>query len=479
MLAGMDARSLVFIAIALVSAGPAIGILVPIIVFIVIARVLSWQAFRYGFDGAVVRVQQGVLQRQYRSIDVGRIQQVEVDQPLMHRMVGLAVLRIETASEGGQTEVELNGVSRTEAERLRAALRPHAQPKAADTDDGQPAAPEPPERRVLSVSMGQLAVGAVTGAQLFALPIALLVLFEFAFDVGAEEDVGQTVYQWLQDAGLPILLLLLAVLALVAAIGAAIARDGGYRVDVRDDDVVIRRGLLTQRETVLPRHRVQVVEVRQNWIRRALGVATVHVRSAGGGAAGDSSRRIQVPLVRLGRDLDAVLAAFLPNTPTTAEFQSHPRAALRRSIVHTTLRAIVVAGPLAVAARALWLYPDMTLVTWQVPAVGAALLVVIAPVLGIARYWHLAHALTPDVVSSRHGALGVTVAHAPLRRVQGVTLVQSLFQRRLGLASLSGHLAGAGTTTAIVVHDAGEERARVLLDQLTAAAAYRPMELSR
>jgi putative membrane protein len=479
MLAGLDPRSLVFIAIALVSAGPAIGILLPILAFIVIARILSWQAFRYGFDGAVVRVQQGVLQRQYRSIDVGRIQQVEIDQPLVHRMVGLAVLRIETASEGGQTEVELNGVSRSEAERLRAALRPHARVQPSDTTASDEASSDTPERRVLSVSMGQLALGAVTGAQLFALPIALLVLFEFAFDVGAEEDVGQTVYQWLQEAGLPVLLLLLAALALLAAIGAAIARDGGYRIDVRGDDVVIRRGLLTQRETVLPRHRVQVVEVRQNWVRRALGVATVHVRSAGGGAAGDSSRRIQVPLIHLGADLDRLLLAFLPDRPTGSEFRSHPPAALRRSIVHTTLRAVVVAGPLAVAARVLWQYPDMTLVTWQVPAVGAGLLLLAAPILGVARYRHLAHALIPDVVSSRHGALSVTVAHAPLRRLQGVTMGRSLFQRRLGLASLSGHLAGAGSTTAIVIHDAGEDRARILLDQLTSAAASRPVEISR
>lgn len=478
MLAGLDPRSMVFIAIALVSAGPAIGILLPILAVVVIARVLSWQAFRYGFDGAVVRVQQGVLQRQYRSIDVGRIQQVEVDQPLVHRMVGLAVLRIETASEGGQTEVELNGVSRTEAERLRAALRPHAQVRRSD-DTTSDKTVDSPERHVLRVDMGQIALGAVTGAQLFALPIALLVLFEFTFDVGAEEDVGQTVYQWLQQAGIPILLLLLAALALVAAIGAAIARDGGYRIDARGDDVVIRRGLLTQRETVLPRHRVQVVEVRQNWIRRALGVGTVHVRSAGGGAAGDSSRRIQVPLVRLGPDLDQLLATFLPDRPTASEFRSHPPAALRRSIVHTTLRAVVTAGPLVAAARALWLYPDMTLITWQVPAVAAALLLLAAPILGVARYRHLAHALIPDVVSSRHGALGVTVSHAPLQRLQGVTMSQSLFQRRLGLASLSGHLAGAGSTTAIVVHDAGQDRARILLDQLTAAAAYRPVEISR
>lgn len=477
MVAGIDPRSLVFGAIAILSAGPGALVILPVLAVVAVVQVLQWQAFRYGFDGSVVRVQQGVLQQRTRSISIARIQQVEVDQPLLHRMVGLAVLRLETASEGGETEVELNGVGLQEAERLRAALRPATTAaRAADGEDDGTAAAPLPTTTVLRVPHRDLALSAVTGVQLLALPAALAVLVDMVLDVGAEDDVGQTVVGLAQGGGIAVLVLLGGAFALVAAVVAAVLRDGGYRVDLRGDDLLIRRGLLTTRETVLPRHRVQLVEVRQNWLRRALGVCAVHVRSAGGGAATDDARRIQVPLVRTGADLDRLLEAVLPGRPHGSRFHSHSRAARRRSVVRATRRFGLVALPLAAVALALHIVGselgDAPVgLPWQLPAGVAMGLVLLGPVLGLAEYGHLAHALGEKVVASRHGALGVTTSFAPLARVQGVDQTDSPFQRRLDLSSVAGHLAGGGATTTIVVLDVDRDTAVRLREALTAAAS--------
>ncbi len=101
----------------------------------------------------------------------------------------------------------------------------------------------------------------------------------------------------------------------------------------------------------------------------------------------------------------------------------------------------------------------------------AALLLLAGPPLGLAEYGHLAHALGDRVVASRHGALGVTTSFAPLRRLQGVTQTDSPFQRRLHLASVHGHLAGAGATTTVVVLDVDLDRAAELRGSLTEAAS--------
>jgi putative membrane protein len=471
MVAGVDPRGLVFGAIAIASAGPASVVLIGGLVIVAVARFLQWQRFRYGFDGAVVRVDQGVLQHRTRSIDVARIQQVEVDQPILHRVLGLAVLRLETASEGGETEVELNGVSLEEAEALRAALRPVAGATADDTAETGDAPPAPPRRTVLEVTNGQLALSAITGVQLLALPAALLVLSETVLDLGAEDDIGQTVVGLARGGGIAVLVVLVGVAAFVAAVVATLLRDGGYRVDVRGDDLVVQRGLLTTRQAVLPRHRVQVVAVRQNWVRRALGAATVHVRTAGGGSASTEARRIQVPLVRVGADLDALLDVLVPGRPRDGDLVPHPRAARRRAVVRTSLRFGLGAVPLALVAWALWVVDEIGVVPWGVPAAVAVVLLVLGPVLGLAEYRHLAHGVGDRVVASRSGAVALTTAYAPLERLQGVTQRDSPFQRRLGLATVSGHLAGAGATTSIEVLDVDRATAVRLRDHLTVAAS--------
>jgi putative membrane protein len=69
---------------------------------------------------------------------------------------------------------------------------------------------------------------------------------------------------------------------------------------------------------------------------------------------------------------------------------------------------------------------------------------VVAAVLGVVEYRQLAHGVSDRVVASRQGALSVTTSLAPLVKVQAVTTRRSFFQRRLGLATVTAHVAGPG-----------------------------------
>jgi uncharacterized membrane protein YdbT with pleckstrin-like domain len=89
-----------------------------------VVRVLAWQRFRWSFDGEVVRVDQGVLSRTRRVVAIDRIQQVELDRPLIQRLLGVATLRIETAGSDAGPEIELRVLRLDEAVALRAALQP-------------------------------------------------------------------------------------------------------------------------------------------------------------------------------------------------------------------------------------------------------------------------------------------------------------------------------------------------------------------
>ena len=74
--------------------------------------------------------------------------------------------------------------------------------------------------------------------------------------------------------------------------------DGGFRLTRRGDDLHVRRGLLDQREATLPVHRVQVVRVHDNLLRRMLGLVSVTLQSAGGsGQVEKQDSRITVPVL--------------------------------------------------------------------------------------------------------------------------------------------------------------------------------------
>ena len=507
-------RGLVLPAFAVLAGGRG-GDLTPVLLLGVllvglVVRVLTWQRFRWSFDGARLEVAQGVLGRTRRVVDVERVQQVELDRPLVQRLLGVATVRVDTAGTDSAPEVELRVLALDDALALRAALQPHARvadagpAPASSTDGAVPSvgATPPSPSVVLRVPLRRVTLAAVTGAQLLVAPAALIGLVQLAGERGetfVEDALDRLVAQVGAGAAPDVRtwsvgVLLGAALTLVAAAVLAIVRDGLFVVLRTGDDLVLRRGLLGTRESIVPLHRVQVVRVSANPLRRALGVATLRIHSAGGasGPSQGGDRRVVVPLI--GADeTAALLAEVLPvlGGDGLPPLVAHPPAA-RRRILWRRLRALaVLAGPLAAAWAVLATRPStrsappVTLpdavvalaahddAAWAVP-LGAALLLVLLQVL-LARIEHatLGHGVDARVITARTGVLARTLSVAPLERLQGVTEQRTWFQDRRGLATVRAHVAGPGGD--VVVPDVDEDDADRLQARLAEASAGGPV----
>src|SRR6056297_429095 len=78
--------------------------------------------FEYELTDDTFDIASGVVSRRDREIPFGRVQNVDVRQGVVSRIVGIAVVTIETAG-GGSTEATLNFVSASEAGRLQREIR--------------------------------------------------------------------------------------------------------------------------------------------------------------------------------------------------------------------------------------------------------------------------------------------------------------------------------------------------------------------
>lgn len=501
-------RGLGLPAFAVLAGGPG-GDVTPVLLLAVLAvglgaRVLAWQRFRWSFDGRTVRVEQGVLRRSRRTVDVDRVQQVELDRPFVQRLLGVATVRVDTAGSDAEPEVELRVLSLADARALRAALQPSTVGDAARPNDGGGSTGAgAPSRVVLRVPIARVALAAVTGAQLLVAPAALLALLQLV-DVQDASLVDRVLDELraLEGAGavpdgrtwLTGVLVGLA-LTLLTAVVVAVVRDGGFVLLRVGDDLVVRRGLLGTRESSLPLRRVQVVRVTANPLRRTLGVATVRIHSAGGsgggssggGASGGGERQVVVPLVPI-REVVPLLADVLPDLAPEGlpPLRPHPAAAHRR-VRWRRLRALAATeGPLAIAWVVLATRPAATLsalplpgpvrdlalrdgAAWAVPLAVGMVLVVLQVVLARLEYTTLGHGVDAHVVTARTGTLSRTLRVAPLGRLQAVTWRASWFQARRGLATVRAHVAGPGGD--VLVPDAAEDEVARLATLLAGAAA--------
>lgn len=78
----------------------------------------------------------------------------------------------------------------------------------------------------------------------------------------------------------------LGMLALVPVLGVALLQRRFHRYALRHTSLQVMRGVIAQRDWIVPFDNVQVVTLRASWLQRRLGIASVLVDTAGAGGGG-------------------------------------------------------------------------------------------------------------------------------------------------------------------------------------------------
>ncbi|MBA9004522.1 PH domain-containing protein [Thermomonospora cellulosilytica] len=405
----------------------------------------KWATFTYRVHADRVELRRALVGRSVTTIPRERIRGVDISAPPAHRLLGLAIVHIDAGSEGG--EGELRAVSRAEAERLRGTLLrgdgAAAEPAAGATG-GKGA-------QVLARARPRWYLFAPFSGAYLLTPFALAgSLLGALYNLGDELDlIDDEQLARLGDdvAGLPRAVFLAVALAFAVAMPvvsiiafALFNWDFTLRYGQGGTALVAERGLITRRSVTLERRRIRGVELADHPFERAAGV-------------------IRLNALVTGLDDTAHRGSLLPAAPRTAAVRAaaqvmggrlpgplvrHPRAARRRRLVRAVGPPLALAVAAAAAGRTWALYP----------ALAAALLAV---PLGLDRYRQLGHATDGARLSVRSGSLRrrrVVIEH---RAVVAWRLRQTVFQRRLGLATLTvGVGAGGGAYSAV---DMGEHDA--------------------
>lgn len=309
-----------------------------------------WRATGYRIGEDEVALRRGVITRSQRTARYDRVQAIDVVEPLVPRLFGLAALRIETAG-GGNSVLEIAYLKKAVAERLRARIvdrlsaeaAPAARaadgveaaggeataPGAAATPSGDHPGPPAADRPVAGLGTRETAAGApppeevllpeipigrtLFGALLSWNLIAPTALIAAAFVIPIPEQYA-----------------LIGALALVSGVWRIVDRSwrfGARRVGGRAE---VSFGLANRRRQSIPLDRVHAVRIAQPTLWRLAGWWRVDVNIAGYGDSVEGSTTTVVPIAPLPEARRAVgrLAGFSldPECPRSPSFASPARA---------------------------------------------------------------------------------------------------------------------------------------------------------
>jgi putative membrane protein len=393
--------------------GP-IGVFAVVTVVAMLATVVRWSRFAYKIDRDALVLRGGLLQRWERTIQRSRIQSVDVVRKLTHRLFGVVELRVEVV--GGQTtEGSLVAVTPWEADALRGILIADRPP---ETDRAEPPLirMRPRDLLLAGVTGGRIAVlaGIVGWAtQLLPGDLFVRVLDRVA---GADRSEVETIAA---------IAAALVIGSIVISLISTVVVYWGFTAERHGDRLVISRGLLQTRRTVVPLARIQSIRLEENLIRRPFRLASLRVLTAGYGKRSGDEQQTSMLVPVAARDRCTGIAATILGW---SELPAVEVGAAPRSALWLRLARAAAVGVVAVVVWAIT--NDDRSLAIAIPILSSVLL------LAILSWRGLGHAVSDRHVVARWGTLLRRTSVAATSNVQHLVLRRTPVQRLFGLATV-------------------------------------------
>jgi putative membrane protein len=450
-----------------------------------LAAIVKTFSFRYRFEETELVMTSGFVFRKVRHVPYARVQNIDARQNLVHRLVHVVEVRVETGG-GEEPEAALRVLPLEALDEMRERVFAGRAAATATADRAGEAAASaghaaPAETLLRLRPRDLLLAGFVDSRGLIIVGAAFGLLWEFGlFDrsidfIAGENVSGRGLVRRLIRAafggGVPpprqILLTLggFAVLLLalrLLSMAWSFIRLYGFRLDRSGDDLRVEYGFFTRVMTTIPRSRIQTLTIKEGLFHRLFRRAAIRVDSAGGGdAAGQraATRESLAPIVDRAL-VPRLLQDVLPDLDLErVDWQPVDPRGVRRTFVVSMVFYTFLTMPFVGMLRwwSLALYAGFVALAW---------------VSSRMHVKHLGWAVGERAVIFRSGWLTRELTMARFTKVQVVTLRESPFDRRHQMASVRVDTAGASDLShRVAIPFLSRPTADAVYEQLAAAAA--------
>jgi putative membrane protein len=437
--------------------------------------VLQYVRFSYRVTPKEIIIQSGVLTRKNRSIPIERVQNIQIEQPLLPRLTGTARVKIETAGSSS-TEGVLEYIGLEEAHNLRRTIRSFKEQAASspagagtEAEPGVPATASSDDEDLgtplFAMSMRRVLL---SGAFRFSL-LYIAVIFSFIELLNPDPN---DIARWMTRGELEGLLetattspwlvgiatvLVAGFFAWCTGIAVNLNKYYNFRLWRDDEKLRFKRGLITLSEGTIPLNKVQTLILRTNPLMRFFGWYALEVQTVGLNVE-EQGHRVVVPF--------AQKAEILPIAQQITEFSmpdslsSVSPLTIRRHFVRYTAVLIVltaIASYVATLINGVAIWQDVWWALALAPLIG---------VYAVLHYRNHGYAVGEDGFYVRRGVVRQYLWITPVEKYHVFYRKASLFQRRLGLESLFVDTAGAAAFAYPEVIDLPKEAAAETLDRL-------------
>lgn len=404
-----------------------------ILVVSLLSGIVRWVTFKYRLIENELQIKRGLIFRQSRYIRKERIQSIDINAKLLQRLFGLVEVRIETAGGGAEPEFKIVALNAEEANFIKGELLKRVELNSIyregsltpsteeeintedipETHKGVPMDNFSTTRWSLSGS--RLFVAAVTssGIGIAATFVAFITsqVQQFIPEAMYERFIGWVLHSSITLIGVWIVFILFA--GWLISLVSTLLKYGMFQLEKKEDEIHISRGVLEKRQLTLSAKRITAVRIVQNIIRQPFGFVSVYVESAGGGRKDEDLSTILIPICKR-EEVNEILEDFLEEFKVERKYEGLPRQSIRRYIIRLVIPAFILAGIVFFSF-------DTGLFPFLMPVLAAG--------IGYWQYISAGVGNNDNMIWLKNRGISLTEVILPRRRIQAMTMTQSIFQR--------------------------------------------------
>jgi len=409
--------------------------IVAFVAITVSGAVIRYWFFRYRITNDSVLIRGGVLKKIQLDIKFDRIQAINTKQNVIYRAFDLVTVEFDTAGSA-KLEGHLPAIKSALANSLREKIRSENQ--SVDIEDEV----KPESRSLLQLdNRDMFRIGLSNNRALIFLALLSPLIENLAnrIEKVIDESTLLTVIEGAEVAvvggiglAISITILLLFLLAVASIVGAFLRY---YRFELCAEGDVLRStgGLLTRHEHSVNLAKIQSLRAIQNPVLRLFGRFRLRAKQASSGKPGKGKQFI-IPICEPDQLLMLEEEVF---GEEFKDFDLQPKSDSFKPIAKNYMRSrVILTGLLPAFAAASLFY----LVAGPISSVF--LLWIPLNAFGIwTKYRKFGFAVADNGIVLRRGFIGYQTTAFLYRKVQRISVKQSLFQRRKGLATIRFFLA--------------------------------------
>lgn len=448
------------IAGSIISTGSIMIIITVLAVLVLAGLLLLYCAFKWRYtyisaqDNTLI-YESGKFIKKRVAIPFEKINTIDMGRNIFERIVGTCRLKVDTGAYSGNEEkkqAEMNLVFKlAEADEIRSYIlnRAEADANAEAVEMGKETIQRKEPDWAIRAGMTDFMLYGLTSSSVWRLFwIAILgVCFIAELSTSFVEYIVDMIMPFAQAAmetaaryniiSIIIFALIIAfVIALISNIGTVVwaaVRFYGFRVAREGRNVIVRYGLLTEKNYTLQVRNIHAVIIKQNMFQQLLGRCSVEAVCMGFGDE-QNETALLFPIIKKSK-LNELLDVILPEYVT----EMHARPKKKTGFVFHAITPAIFWGVLGVIA-----YVVCSLIMDSALFVGviAVFVVLLILVNGILSYRNTTLDWNEKVVSVQSGGLAKTTYRIRTDAVQEVQIKAGLIRRALGMGTYYVHYHG-------------------------------------